>query len=45
MRYFFEIELETYLSKFGFEILKFEEWLTSSDPNLDSWGVCCIAKL
>jgi predicted TPR repeat methyltransferase len=45
MRYFFEVELEEYLSKYGFKIIKFEEWLTSSKPNSETWGVCCIAKL
>jgi len=45
MRYYFEVELESYLSKFGFEIVNFEEWLTSSEPNIDTWGVCCITKL
>jgi len=45
MRYYFELELEEYLPKFGFEIVKFEEWLTSSEPSTDTWGVCCIAKL
>lgn len=44
MRYYFETELELYLSNFGFVILKIEEWLTSIEPSTDTWGVCCISK-
>jgi SAM-dependent methyltransferase len=44
MRYFFEPELNKYLFDSFFEILSFEEWLTSQKPTNNTWGICAIAK-
>jgi SAM-dependent methyltransferase len=44
MRYFFEPELRFFLAICGFHALHFYEWLTFSEPKLNSWGVVCAAQ-
>jgi hypothetical protein len=44
MRYLFIPEIESYLKSCNLDSLHYEEWMTSNDPSLKTWGVCCIAK-
>ena len=44
MRYFFEPEVDFYLTTLNFKIDKFEEWITSKTPSENTWGVCCICQ-
>jgi SAM-dependent methyltransferase len=43
MRYLFYPEIELFALNSGFEITRFEEWLTSKLPDYNSWNVvfCC----
>lgn len=44
MRYFFPVELETLLGRFGFEVVRFGEWLTGGPPSDKTFGVYALAK-
>lgn len=40
MRYFFMPELAAFGRTAGFAIAHAEEWMTSREPSIDTWGVC-----
>jgi hypothetical protein len=44
MRYFFKPEIELLLTKYGFELLHSEEWMTGKPLGFDTWGACWILK-
>ena len=44
MRYFTIPELEYFANTSGFQLLEAEEFLTSKNPSLDTWGVCIILR-
>jgi SAM-dependent methyltransferase len=44
MRYLFRPEIEYLLGQAGFIIKKSEEWVTSNDLGLNTWGACFAAK-
>lgn len=44
MRYFFKPEIEYMLGHAGFEIIKCEEWLSSKELGLKTWGACFVAR-
>lgn len=44
MRYLFLPEIEFFLQKAGFEIVKKEEWMTGNEPGLNSWNIVVICK-
>ena len=44
MRYFFQPELEHFLALAGFEVLRFEEWLTGAPLSADTWGALVAAR-
>jgi SAM-dependent methyltransferase len=44
MRYLFLPEVKCLLMLKGFEMVKAEEWMTSIQPSVDTWGVCIVAK-
>lgn len=45
MRYLFLPEVTNLLDRAGLTLLGTEEWLTGNAPTLESWNVCCVAKL
>ncbi|MFC1894316.1 class I SAM-dependent DNA methyltransferase [Candidatus Dependentiae bacterium] len=44
MRYLFVPEVLKFLDDCCLELINYEEWLTSSIPNINSWSVCFICK-
>ncbi|EKD69454.1 MAG: Methyltransferase type 11 [uncultured bacterium] len=44
MRYLFKPEIEFMLGHAGFELIKCEEWLTSKELGLKTWGACFVAR-
>lgn len=44
MRYLFLPEIEDLLGLKGFEMVRAEEWMTSQQPSVDTWGVCIVAR-
>ena len=44
MRFFSIPELEYIANQIGFQLLEVEEFLTSNEPSLETWGVCFILK-
>lgn len=44
MRYLFKPELEFFLKKTGFQLIKTEEWLSGRPIDLETWGACFICK-
>jgi hypothetical protein len=44
MRYLFLPEVERLLSLKGFEMVQVEEWMTSRQPSVDTWGICVVAR-
>ena len=43
-RYLFEPELREYLRLSGFNDIRFEEWVTGKEPDLNTWSVTCSAR-
>lgn len=44
MRYLFKPEMKQLLSKYSFEIVKSEEWITGRNPDNDTWYVTFICR-
>ena len=44
MRYFFKPALEHFLALAGFEVLRFEEWLTGAPLSPETWGALVAAR-
>jgi SAM-dependent methyltransferase len=44
MRYFFDTELEIISEQTGFKILNKHEWMTTHNPNFNSWNVVWTLK-
>ena len=44
MRYFFKPEMELFFERYGFELLKGEEWMTGKPLGFDTWGACWVIK-
>lgn len=44
MKYFSLEDIIKLLNQHNFKVIKFEEFLTKSAPNKNTWGVCCIAE-
>ena len=44
MRYFSIPEIEYIANSTGFEMLEAEEFLSGSEPSLNTWGVCVILR-
>lgn len=44
MRYFFVPELEYFASTLGFELITSRKWMSTEDPDLDSWSACSIFR-
>lgn len=45
MRYFFDTELELICKQVGFKLEKKYEWMSSKNPNFNSWNVVWVIKL
>ncbi len=44
MRYFFWPEIESLLSRRGFERIEFHKWLSDSEPDQASWNTFVAAR-
>jgi SAM-dependent methyltransferase len=44
MRYFFKPEMELFFERYGFELLRDEEWMTGKPLGFDTWGACWVVK-
>lgn len=44
MRYLFLPEVERLLDLKGFKLVRSEEWMTSRQLSVDTWGVCIVAR-
>ena len=44
MKHFTKDEISNFAKKYGFRILKSEEWVTRNRPSKETWGVCYILK-
>ena len=44
MRYLFQPEVDLFMADFGLKVVECKEWMTSSEPGFNAWGVYFVAK-